>query len=88
MRQRFPLVSALEFRYRRMIPLANHKLTFDERIGYITRHDDFVLRSHRAVSPQVAPFLKDYKGWGCRRRAGQTENELGYLVQINFKQRF
>ena len=45
-----------------LIPLANHKLTFDERVGYITRHDDFVPRSHRAVSLQVAPFLKDCKG--------------------------
>ena len=48
MRRRLPLVSALEFRCCRMIPLANHKLTFDdERVGYITRHDDFVPRSHR-----------------------------------------
>ena len=31
---------ALEFRCCRMIPLANHKLTFDERIGCVTRHDD------------------------------------------------
>ena len=53
---------ALEFRCCRMIPTANHKLTFDERIGCITRHDDFVSRSHRAVSLQVAPFLKDCKG--------------------------
>ena len=52
---------ALEFRCCRMIPTANHKLTFDERIGCITRHDDFVPRSHRAVSLQVAPFLKDCK---------------------------
>ena len=37
---------ALEFRCCRMIPLANHKLTFDERIGCVTRHDDFVPRSH------------------------------------------
>ena len=57
MRRRFPLASALEFRCRRMIPLANHKLTFDERIGCITRHDNFVLRNHREVSPQVAPLL-------------------------------
>ena len=30
--------------------LANQKLTFDERISCITRHDDFSSRSHRAVS--------------------------------------
>ena len=53
---------ALEFRCCRMIPIANHKLTFDERIGCITRRDDFVPGSHRAVSLQVAPFLKDCKG--------------------------
>ena len=29
---------ALEFRCRRVISLANHKLTFDERICTITRH--------------------------------------------------
>ena len=53
---------ALEFRCCRMIPLANHKLAFDERIGSVTRHDDFVPRSHRAVSLQVAPFFKDCNG--------------------------
>ena len=53
---------ALEFRCCRMIPLANHKLTFDERIGCVTRHDDFVPRSHRAVSLLVAPLFKDCKG--------------------------
>ena len=53
---------APEFRCCRMIPLANHKLTFDERIGCVTRHDDFVPRSHRAVSLQVAPLFKDCKG--------------------------
>ena len=68
-----------------LIPLAHHKLTFDERIGCITRHDDFVPRSHRAVSLQVASFLKDCKGWGCRRRACQTENERIYLIQVNLE---
>ena len=34
----------------------------------------FSPRSHRAVSLQVAPFLRDCKGRGFRR-AGQTENE-------------
>ena len=48
-RRRFPLVSALEFRYCRVFPLANRKLTFDERISCITMHDDFSPRSHRAV---------------------------------------
>ena len=71
----FPLVSALEFRCRRVILLANQKLTFDERISCITRHDDFSPRSDRTVSLQVAPFLGDCKGKGYRRRAGQTENE-------------
>ena len=53
---------ALEFCCCRMIPLANHKLAFDERIGCVTRHDDFMPRSHRAVSLQVAPFFKDCNG--------------------------
>ena len=48
-RRRFPLVSALEFRYCRVFPLANRKLTFDERVSCITMHDDFSPRSHRAV---------------------------------------
>ena len=52
---------ALEFCCCRVIPIENHKLIFDQRIGCITRHDDFVPRSHRAVSLQVAPFLKDCK---------------------------
>ena len=59
-----PLVSALEFRCCRVIPLTNQKLTFDEKISFITRYDDFSLRSHRAVSLQVAPFLRDWKGRG------------------------
>ena len=71
----FPLVSALEFRCRRVILLANQKLIFDERISCITRHDDFSPRSDRTVSLQVAPFLGDCKGKGYRRRAGQMENE-------------
>ena len=36
-----PMVSVLEFHCCRVIPLANHKLTFDERIGCITRQDGF-----------------------------------------------
>ena len=81
----FPLVSALEFRCRRVILLANQKLTFDERISCITRHDDFSPRSDRTVSLQVAPFLGDCKGKGYRRRAGQTENEWVYRHQISLK---
>ena len=45
MRRKFPSVSALEFRCCREIPLVNQKLTFDERISCITRHDDL----HRDV---------------------------------------
>ena len=48
------MVSALEFRCCGVIPLVNHKLTFDERIGCITRQDGFSPRSHRAVSLKVA----------------------------------
>ena len=62
---------SVEFRCCRVISFANQKLTFDERISRITRHDNF----HRVVSLQVARFLKDFKGRGYRRRTGQTENE-------------
>ena len=79
-RQGFPLLSVLDFRCFRVIALANHKRTFDERIGCITRHDDFVPRSHRAVF--TASLSKDCKDWGCRRGAGQTENEWVYLIQV------
>ena len=87
MRQRFPSVSALEFRWRREIPSVNQKLTFDERIGCITRHDDFSPRSHRAVSLQVVPFLRDCTGRGYRsdRRAGQTERKTSEFIVIWFK---
>ena len=44
------MVSALEFRFCKVIPLVNHKITFDERIGCITRQDGFSPRSHQAVS--------------------------------------
>ena len=47
MRQRFPSVSSLEFRCCREIPSVNQKLTFDERIICITRHNGFSPRSHR-----------------------------------------
>ena len=69
------LVNAPEFRCCRVISLANQKLTFDEIISCITRHDDFSPRSDRAVSLQTAPFLRDCKGRGRRRRTGQTKNE-------------
>ena len=55
--------------------LANQKLTFDERISCIVKHDDFSPRSHRAVSQQVTPFLVHCKGRGDRCRAVQIENE-------------
>ena len=50
-----------------------------------TGDDDFSPTSHQAVSLQVAPFLRDCKGRGYRRRAGQTENEWVYchLIQVN-----
>ena len=81
------LVNAPEFRCCRVISLANQKLTFDEIISCITRHDDFSPRSDRAVSLQTAPFLRDCKGRGRRRRTGQTKNEWVYshLIQVNLK---
>ena len=42
------------------------------------RNDDFSPGSHRAVSLQVAPFPRDCKGRGYRRRADQKEKELVY----------
>ena len=69
------LVNTPEFRCCRVISLANQKLTFDEIISCITSHDDFSPRSDRAVSLQTAPFLRDCKGRGRRRRTGQTKNE-------------
>ena len=70
------MVSALEFRCCKVIPLVNHMITFDERIGCITRQDGFSPRSHRAVSLKVALFLRDCKARGYRRRgAVQTEND-------------
>ena len=70
-----PSVSGLEFRCCRVLPLTNQKRTFDERISCITRHDDFSPRSHLAVSLQVAPFRRECKGRGSRRRSGLTVNE-------------
>ena len=57
-RRRFFFVRVLEFRCRRVIPLANHKLTSEERISCITRHDDLSPRNYWAVSLQVALFLR------------------------------
>ena len=85
------MVSALEFRCCKVIPLVNHKITFDERIGCITRQDGFSPRSHRAVSLKVALFLRDCKARGYRRRdAVQTENDwvYSYLIQVNIKYGF
>ena len=54
-------------------------------ISCITRHKDFSPRIHRADSRQVAPFFRDCKGRGYRRRAGQTEKKwvYGHLIQVN-----
>ena len=73
-----------EFRCCREIPLANQKLTCNKRVSCITRHDDFSPRRCRAVSLRVAPFLRDCKGRGYRRRASQTESEWVYshLIQV------
>ena len=81
------LVNAPEFRCCRVISLANQKLTFDEIIICTTRHDIFSPRSDRAVSLQLAPFHRDCKGRGRRRRTGQTKNEWVYshLIQVNLK---
>ena len=83
-RRRFPLVGAIGFRSRGVIPIANQKLTLDERISCITRHNDFSPRSHRVVSLQVAPFLKDCKGRDYRRdrRASHTERKTSEFIVI------
>ena len=77
-----PSVSAQEFSCCREIPLANPKLTFEERIGCITRHGDFSPRSHRALSLQVAPFLRGYRR---DRRAGQTERKTSEFIVVSLK---
>ena len=81
---RFLSVSALVFRCCREIPLVNQKLTFEERISCITRHDDFPPRSNRAVLLQVAPSPIDCKGrgYGHGRRAGQTERKTSEFIVI------
>ena len=75
-RRRFASVSAPEFRCCSEVPLVNQKLTFDQIISCITRHDNFSLRSHRAVSLQG--YLRD-------RRAGQTERKASEFIVIWFK---
>ena len=89
-RRRFPLISAIEFRSRGVIPLANQKLPFDERISCIVKRDDFSPRSHRAVSQQVTPFVRHCKGRGDRCRALQMENECVqiHLIQVHLKKGF
>ena len=84
---RFPSFSALEFRCCREIPLVSQKLTFYERISFITWHSYFSPRGHRAVSLQVVPFLRECKGRGYRRdrRAGQTERKKSEFIAIWFK---
>ena len=77
-------LGAREFRCCREIPLVNQKLTFYEIISCITRHDGFLPKIHRAVSPQVSAFLRDRKGRGCRRhrRAPQTERKTSEFIVI------
>ena len=64
--------------------LGKLQLTFDERISCITRNDDFLPRSHRAISLQVTPLLRDCKGRGYRhgRRANQTERKTSEFIVI------
>ena len=68
--EKVPLAQFSRVSFSRVIPLVNQKRTFDERIRCITRHHDISPRSHRAVSLQVAPFPRECKGRGYRRRAG------------------
>ena len=88
MRRKFPSVVALEFRCSREIPLVNQKLTFDEKISCIMRHDDFSPRSQRAVSLQVAPFLRDCNGRGYLRdrQAGKTERKTSESSDLSQSQ--
>ena len=83
-RRRFLSVSALEFCCCREIPFLNQKQTFGERISCVTRHEDFLIRSDRIVSLQVASFLRDCKGRGHRRdrRAGQTERKTSEITSL------
>ena len=48
---------------------ADQKLTSSERISFGTRHDNFSARSRRAVSTQVALFLRD-----CKRQIGKLSS--------------
>ena len=75
--EKVPLAQCSRVRFSKVIPLVNQKRTFDERIRCITRHDDISPRSQRAVSLQVAPFPREYKGRG-----------YGNLIQVNLKERF
>ena len=79
MRRRLRLVSALEFRCCRVIPLAAEKLTLESSIERIciTMRDDLSPRSHRAVLLQVTHFIRDCKDRGYRSRAGQMEKRVG-----------
>ena len=71
----------------REIPLVNQKLTFDERISCITRHDDFLPRSNRAsyTFPQRLQRQKPLSR--SSNRSNRTENEWVYnhLIQVNLK---
>ena len=90
-RQGFLLLSVLDFRCLRMIPLANHKLTFDERIGCITRHDDFVPRSHRAVFTASLSFPQRLQrlrlspwSWSDRKRVSLSDSSLHGPFELVF----
>ena len=86
-RRRFPSFIALEFPCSREVSLVNQKLTFDERISWITRHHNFSPRRHPVVSLQVAPFLRDCKGRGYSRdhRADRTELKTNEFIAIGFE---
>ena len=66
MRRRFPLVSALEFRFCRVNPLPKQKLTFDERKSAVSRGKVifrreviwFKLLSNRDFNKEKLPELK------------------------------
>ena len=67
------------------IPFVNQKLTFDERISCITRHDDFLKRSNRCSFPQRLQRQKLLSR--SSNRSNRTENDWVYchLIQVNLK---
>ena len=44
-----------------------------------------ILGFHGLKNAYHAPFLKDCKGGGCRRRAGQTKNERVCPIQVKLQ---